>query len=1342
MGSQTNLITSAAVRKLGLKSTHSFLSMEGVTAVEHKSNSKVILQIDFPNLKESCRATFHIVPRITRRLPNKKLCKEQFYEFSNLQLADPNFNIPGDIEALFGLGIWIKIVQPQIVVSENQLMLAHETKLGYVMLQCEDETHEQLSDCVATIAHLSVSVESSDNEKIPLNELNRALTRFWEMEEMPRQHFLSDDEKYCINHFQSTHFRRPDGRYVVKMPLNEKIALLGRSKQSALKQFFSIEQKMKRNQEYRYDYIDFMKKYEENGFMTKINEDREDGYYTPHHGVYSSSKFCTVFNASAPTSTGISLNECQLVGPKLQNDLAVTLMRFRTHKIALSADVKAMYCQVEIDDSHKKYQKILWRNSPKKPVGVYLLNRVAYGQSAAPHLAIMGMQQCAKDHIDQHPTGANQVLNSFYVDDMFTGADTVQEATLLYKEITAVLEKGQFVLAKWCSNAPKLNAMFKITPTPIEIKDEETKSVLGLQWLPVEDVLAYKPSPKITEEHWTKRKILSAIGKLYDPNGFIAPIVITAKIFIQTLWRHSLDWDEPVPHQLMSEWENFMISVNDISEIRIPRWLQMTGTSSIELHGFCDASEKAFAAVVYIRTISQMGDIASNIVQSKTRVAKLGAITIPRLELCGAHLLSQLMASIAETLPNRPTVLNYWCDSEIVLHWIKKSPADLKTYVANRVASIQRDTTEIGHSWKWVSTKENPADLASRGVLPSQLTENSLWWHGPSWLLDPVEKWPKSKLSEEPKEVYEEVKLVHVLTKQEQISELIRGPWYQNVDRTSTTPLFDTYGDYMTLVKTMALIQRAVHNFKAKTNPFLKAVTGPISAEEKETAKLKLCQMDQKAFLSNEFRNLQNEDDNIQTNADKTIWFDNRTGLLRLFGRAISENLTFDEQFPIILSVKGKLAPLLLRHIHQRTLHGAPQQMLQMLRQQFWIFNGRRLAQSIYHACTTCFRYRFKAIKQLMATLPTARTTPGRPFKTCGVDYMGPVGVASRTGRLPVITKAYVCLFICFATRAIHLELVSDASTAQFMQALRRFIARRGPITDIWSDNGTNFVGANSFLKNIAQKQQIWADGKVAQTFNIKWHFIIPNAPSWGGLWEAGVKSVKKHLIRVIGAQNLTFEEYATLLAQVEACVNSRPIAPLSDDPNDLNALTPGHFLVGENLVTLQEHCNLADERVGYLKRWEMVQQLYQNIWKRWHSDYISSLMLRAKWRGEHRNLQTNDLVVIYEENLPPSRWRLGRVIEIYPSKDGLVRAVKLRTKDGEYVRPITKLGLLLLSDEDPHALTIPTEPEQPCRGNVNNILQKMKSQPRVKLTRLAKKDIAQAMQTGKIPNPSVKSKL
>lgn len=385
----------------------------------------------------------------------------------------------------------------------------------------------------------------------------------------------------------------------------------------------------------------------------------------------------------------------------------------------------------------------------------------------------------------------------------------------------------------------------------------------------------------------------------------------------------------------------------------------------------------------------------------------------------------------------------------------------------------------------------------------------------------------------------------------------------------------------------------------------------------------------------------------------------------------------------MLLSPKGDLSTLIIREAHKNTLHGGVQQVLQIVRENFWIYQARQLAKKLIGQCPTCFRYKIKLQKQLMADLPSSRTKPERPFKVCGVDYMGPVGLSSKTGRNPTITKAYVSVFVCFVTRAIHLELVSDQSTAQFMQALRRFIARRGPVAQLLSDNGTNFVGANNYLAQIYKKQDEWANGEVAEKFQIKWKFITPNAPHHGGLHEAAVKSVKKHLQRVIGAQNLTFEEYYTLLTQVEACVNSRPISALSDDATDLSAITPAHFLIGEPMITLSEPEELKTTRMNCLKRWEMVQQMHQHFWERWHHEYIITLSQRPKWRITQENLKIGDLVIIREDNMHPSQWHLGRISETYPAQDGLVRSVQVRTKFGTYKRPITKLGLLPVEREE-----------------------------------------------------------
>lgn len=347
----------------------------------------------------------------------------------------------------------------------------------------------------------------------------------------------------CEKLFNETHFRKQDGRYVVRMPLNHKIKLLGKSKASATKHFLSLERKFQRNEEFKKNYHSFINEFIRSGFLSLIDDPIEKGYYTPHHAVQTSAKFRTVLNSSFASSSGISLNECQYTGPKLQDDLSIILIRFRMHKTAFTADIAKMYCQVEINDEHKKYQKIIWRQSPNEPIKVYALNRVAFGQTAAPYLAIRTLRQCAKDHESEFPLAAPRVLDSFYVDDLLSGANSEKKALALCQQLTALLEKGKFELAKWSSNSKLLNKRFGGNTNETPIKDEEKKSVLGLFWFPAEDKFGFKLQPPPQQSQWTKRQILSQVGKIYDPTGFIAPIVLIPKLLMQQIWQASCDWD-------------------------------------------------------------------------------------------------------------------------------------------------------------------------------------------------------------------------------------------------------------------------------------------------------------------------------------------------------------------------------------------------------------------------------------------------------------------------------------------------------------------------------------------------------------------------------------------------------------------------------------------------------------------------------------------------------------------------------------------------------------------------------------------------------------------------------
>lgn len=413
------------------------------------------------------------------------------------------------------------------------------------------------------------------------------------------------------------------------------------------------------------------------------------------------------------------------------------------------------------------------------------------------------------------------------------------------------------------------------------------------------------------------------------------------------------------------------------------------------------------------------------------------------------------------------------------------------------------------------------------------------------------------------------------------------------------------------------------------------------------------------------------------------IW-DKEDQILRIDGRVRSENLTKDEQFPIVLDKEGALAELLMRDAHLVAFengHAGTQLMLQYIRNKYWILGARRLAKNISRKCPTCFRLRLKESHQLMSPLPPIRTTPTQSkitFVNVGIDYAGPVVTRANLGRAPRLEKAWIAVFVCLVTRAVHLELVHNASTPAFIEALKRFIARRGRVEQIISDNATNFVGANNYLKMIFDQIEREAPD-YEKKFRIKWSFITPKAPHHGGIYEAAVKSVKYHLIRIIGDTTLTYDEYDTILCQTEAFLNSRPIRPLNDDPTSLNALTPGHFLVFEELVRIpdvRDFRNVPDNR---LERPELIQKMLQHLWDRWHNEYLSTLINRSKWLTPERNMEIGDLVIVKEDNVPPMKWKLGRIQEVFPSKaDNLVRSVVVRTGAGVYKRPITKLGLLI----------------------------------------------------------------
>lgn len=446
-----------------------------------------------------------------------------------------------------------------------------------------------------------------------------------------------------------------------------------------------------------------MEEYQEFGYMTKIStidNDIDSHCYLLHHGVVKESSTTTklrvVFDASAKTLSNFSLNDVLKVGPVIQDDLFAILIRCRMHKIVTTADIEKMYRQVSVQQQHRNFQRILWRSSEQEPLGHFQLNTVTYGTAPASFLAIRALHQTAIDISDRFPKTSKIILSDFYVDDLITGCDTIESAKEIIRELDIILSSGSFNLRKWRSNNKEV-----VGSVYAELFDDQrclpqdiNSKTLGLSWNAVKDNLTYQANMTVNKTNRvTKRIILSFIAQLFDPLGLVSPTIVLGKIIMQRIWQLGIGWDELLPLDLLTLWNCFREDMKLINKITVPRHVLCNKGVEIQLHGFSDASEKAYGACIYIRSVDHCGNVTTNLLCAKSRVAPLKTISLPRLELCGALLLAQLNQQVLKALKrtfkdNYETF--YWCDSTIVLSWIVTEPNHLKTFVGNC-----RDTTSI-----------------------------------------------------------------------------------------------------------------------------------------------------------------------------------------------------------------------------------------------------------------------------------------------------------------------------------------------------------------------------------------------------------------------------------------------------------------------------------------------------------------------------------------------------------------------------------------------------------------------------------------------------------------------
>lgn len=611
-----------------------------------------------------------------------------------------------------------------------------------------------------------------------------------------------------------------------------------------------------------------------------------------------------------------------------------------------------------------------------------------------------------------------------------------------------------------------------------------------------------------------------------------------------------------------------------------------------------------------------------------------------------------------------------WSDSTIVLSWLTYAPAQLKTFVGNRTSEIL--DTIPRQAWRHVDSKSNPADCASRGLMAAELINFQLWWNGPLWLRDNdqfLEKVNNSRFSSSisDKRIQIEVKTSCLTTVAE--ASLIH-PLDVLVARVSS---------WTRLVHILGYVLRFTIRIR---NSSREKGSNTLTFDEINAAQTLCLRHAQVCFQDDYQLLLANKPLGSRSQLVKLAPMIDKDNLLRVGGRLHHSQLPTDAKHPVLLPKAHRITKLLLEHEHRVNLHPGVSSLYVIVRQRFWIFGARNLIRKITHDCLPCFRQRHHTSHQQMANLPSVRITQALPFVNTGCDYAGPILLKDANVRKPRMSKGYICFFVCLVTSAIHLELVTDLTTESFLAALRRFISLRGKCSKMYSDNGTNFIGAKRSLdemqKLLSSPQHTDVVTSTLADEGIKWILIPPRAPHWGGKWESAVRCVKLHLRRVIGNSTLTLEQMRTLLAQISAVINSRPLCYTSD--TEVNYLSPAHFLIGRPFTTLPDP-DLSHLPAGRLGYWQSIQSMYQGFWKQWHQEYLTTLQQRPKWTTSTPNISIGDVVLVKETNTPPASWHIARVIETYPGKDDLVRAVKLKTSTGEMTRPITKVAVLPRSE-------------------------------------------------------------
>ena len=1203
-GSDVTLVTRDLLSSLGLEGTPSSMTLTTINGASQLQGNMCELEVASMDENEMIKLDrVFALPSLPVNAPSHSISQEarrwpHLQELPFRELDDKR------VTMLIGCDVpeahW---VLDQRLGSRKQ-PYAIKTLLGWVLL---GPLHGNTKR--GTVNYARISEESIKDDIRRLYE-----AEFRDTEE--NEHSFSIEDRKAIELVtQSTVLEK--GHYIIPLPWKDPAKVTDNNYVVAINRLLSLKRRLSRDKNLLARYVDGINTMLKNGYALPVPPEQlaanyRPRWYLPHHPVMNPKKpdKLRIVLDCAATFRGYSLNDKLYQGPDTIAELVGVLLRFREKPIAVVADIADMFMQVKVPVGDRGALRFLWWKNgclDEEPQE-FQMTAHPFGATSSPFCANFALRKTVEDFGCLYPETVRDIVrHNFYVDDCLACFEDVETASRFITDVSDLLSSAGFRLHEWIANrAEVLKSVTLKEPTPTSrlingdtVKVERT---LGLEWNSEIDCFVFPF--KIPRKPVTRRGILSAVSSIFDPLGILSPLLLPAKLMLQSLCKQNMGWDQSLSSQNEEVWQNWIGAVERIAALRIPRCIGPSFDSencTQQLHILCDASEVGYGAAAYVRVQSSDNKVYCNLLFAKARVAPLKAVTIPRLELVAAVLAIRLYEIIRRNTTVKFKSVYFWTDSMTVLYYIRDTSTRFSTFVANRLATIHHYSDP--KQWYHVPTRDNTADLASRGTL--KLEQLQRWLEGPRFLSKEEHQWPHAELCCIPEtiELKKQTAAVQGLVRPDCITNLLRR-----------------YSKWTLLVKSFAWILRwktfLVERFR-KTGKELE-VTGLLKLSEMRHATLEIIRSVQSEVYSN-FDEIGTDRNYKGVNSLRKLCPIVKDGVLCVGGRLSYADISMANKHPAILPSKHIVTEILIQHYHAAEGHCGVHHVLASLRRSFWIVKGASTVKRVIGQCVECKRRSTLTCEQLMAPLPMARVQEGwYPFQFVGVDYFGPFFVKRGRGK----EKRYGCLFTCLQIRAIHLEVAHSLTTESFIMSLLRFIARHGTPTDMYSDNGTNFVGANRELKELVNG---WNQKKINDTLlskEIQWHFQPPNASHRGGVWERMIRSVRAILQALCNEQNLNDESILTFMAEVERILNDRPLVPSTSDSRDNLALTPNHLLLVGRNISMETP---SDTVQVYNSGWRQAMHLAALFWRRWKREYLPVLQTRQKWTTKSKNLSPGD---------------------------------------------------------------------------------------------------------------------